>query len=46
MGKDCPPFYGKTSKFYKNKIAKSEAKIAELKEIIKVCKEELAKIDE
>ena len=42
MGWTFPPFYGK-SKFYAKKKAKTEKKIAELQEIVKVCDEHIAK---
>lgn len=44
MGWTCPPFYGK-SKFYEEKKAKALNKIEELKKVVEVCDEELAKIN-
>lgn len=37
------PLYGKSVKFYEREIEKAEAVIAEKKEVIKICKEELEK---
>lgn len=45
MGWTHPPLYGKSAKFYEDKIKKSEDKIFELQAVIKACKEELAKIN-
>lgn len=45
MGWQFPPFYGKSVEFYTKEIKKAEDKIAELELKIKVCKEEIAKIN-
>ena len=46
MGWTHPPFYGESVEFYEKKKAKALKEITKQKEIIAVCDEEIAKLND